>query len=112
MFLIKYLILLSFLLQSFVSADQELSPLPEVSKKSSLSTELPLIGKEDTLLEDTLQKTNRPRIAPRPVQGVSVRPPPDGAGYFEISTSLVSGRKKKPITTVIRAKITGYQRPA
>jgi hypothetical protein len=29
-----------------------------------------------------------------------------------ISTSLVSGRKKKPTTAVIDAKMIGYQRPA
>ena len=34
------------------------------------------------------------------------------AGYFVMSTSLVSGRKKKPTTAVIDAKMIGYQRPA
>ena len=38
--------------------------------------------------------------------------PPDKPQLLLISTSLVSGRKKMPITTVIAAKITGYQRPA
>jgi hypothetical protein len=34
-------------------------------------------------------------------------------GQFDlISTSLVSGRKKKPTTAVIDAKMIGYQRPA
>ena len=32
--------------------------------------------------------------------------------YFVMSTSLVSGRKKKPTTAVIDAKMIGYQRPA
>ena len=56
------------------------------------------------------QKQNRPRIAPRPVVVTSL--PPDGIGYFVMSTSLVSGRKKKPTTAVIDAKMIGYQRPA
>ena len=36
---------------------------------------------------------------------------PDKPRYFVMSTSLVSGRKKKPMTTVIDAKMIGYQRP-
>jgi hypothetical protein len=31
--------------------------------------------------------------------------------YFVISTSLVSGRKKMPITQVIKATMIGYHRP-
>src|SRR6267142_2559006 len=56
-------------------------------------------------------KANRPRIAPRPVRGRR----PAAAGrvvYFVMSTSLVSGRKKKPTTAVIEAKMIGYHRPA
>jgi hypothetical protein len=40
-----------------------------------------------------------------------VRPPPNETAYFVMSTSLVSGRKKKPTTAVIEAKMIGYHRP-
>ena len=43
---------------------------------------------------------------------VAAAAPPEQVSYFVMSTSLVSGRKKKPTTAVIDAKMIGYQRPA
>src|ERR1700710_3138606 len=60
-------------------------------------------------------KQNRPRSDPRPVCCVKSCAGgfrPVQKRYLVISTSLVSGRKKKPMTTVIAAKMIGYQRPA
>jgi len=59
-----------------------------------------------------LAKAKRPRIAPRPFRRFFVRLSPNEIAYFVMSTSLVSGRKKKPMTAVIDAKMIGYQRPA
>ena len=56
-------------------------------------------------------KRNRPRIAPRPACCLS-QYPGVARDYLVMSTSLVSGRKKKPMTAVIDAKMIGYQRPA
>ncbi len=38
--------------------------------------------------------------------------PRDGDKFALMSTSLVSGKKKIPMTTVIAAKMIGYHRPA
>ena len=64
---------------------------------------------------DAAEKQNRPRSDPRPAACVSLSgrlSPPASDQFVLISTSLVSGRKKKPTTTVIAAKMIGYQRPA
>src|ERR1700694_1643308 len=62
-----------------------------------------------------LKKQNRPRSDPRPAWCISLvraAPPPQNCQFVLMSTSLVSGRKKKPTTAVIDAKMIGYQRPA
>ena len=64
---------------------------------------------------DSAEKQNRPRSDPRPVCCISSfrrLSPPAKSQFVLISTSLVSGRKKKPTTAVIDAKMIGYQRPA
>src|SRR6201986_3288809 len=70
---------------------------------------LPMIGgalRATAGVQHDQNKTGRGAIRGRSSSGAR------RLAYLVISTSLVSGRKKKPTTTVIDAKMIGYQRPA